>query len=207
MWITRASRLSIPLLLPFWCLWLASRAPALPQASDYAHGPAMKHLLHWDHFPLLVYLTPSPSATNDCRNAALAGFDQWVRASHDFVRYKLVATSAQAQITVTFLPVDAVPHQGRACGDTTMTFLTTTLKSAAILLATGDATPTELQATAAHEFGHALGLDGHSDDPDDLMYPVLERFRGDEVTPCRRITKRDLNTLKVCYPAFAVPYR
>ncbi len=138
--------------------------------------------------------------------AVQAGFDQWVHASRGFVQYQVVTKPIQAEIVVTFLPDGSVPNQGGSCGHTTMTFLTLTLKSANVLLATTGVTPTDLQAIAAHEFGHALGIDGHSDDPDDLMYAVLTHSPDGELSlPAHSVTVRDLNTLKVCYPAFVVP--
>lgn len=62
--------------------------------------------------------------------------------------------------------------------------------------------PLDLQATAAHEFGHALGIDGHSDDPADIMYPTLHHtlLVGGLPPPTHAITPRDLQTLKACYP-------
>ena len=166
----------------------------------------MRRLLHWDHFPLHVYIAPSDLATKERTEAVQAGFDQWVHATKDFVQYQIVTKPAQAEITLTFLPNESVPEQGGSCGHTTVTFLTLTLDSANIVLATTDVKPADLQATAAHEFGHALGLDGHSDDAGDLMYAVLTRSpSGDLPLLSHTITVRDLNTLKSCYPALAIP--
>lgn len=76
-------------------------------------------------------------------------------------------------------------------------------------LATGEATPGDIVSTAAHEFGHALGIQGHSDDPDDLMYPSETRFYsadGERLpAPDRPVTARDLNTLRACYPLLLKP--
>ncbi len=51
----------------------------------------------------------------------------------------------------------------------------------------------DVQCVAAHEFGHALGIDGHSDNSSDLMYAV--HVIGE---PCP-LTQHDLNTMKTGY--------
>lgn len=185
----------------------AAPAPPIPPPPSYRDSPEIRRLLHWEHFPLHVCFVPGDLTTPERTDAVRAGFDQWVHATKDFVHYQVVTKPAQAEVVVTFLPSESVPDQDGSCGHTTMTFLTLTLKSAAVSLATLGVTPTDLQATAAHEFGHALGIDGHSDDPDDLMYAVLTRSPddGDLPAPAHAVTARDLNTLQVCYPAFVVP--
>jgi hypothetical protein len=185
----------------------AASPPDVPVAPNYAHSLEMKHLLHWEHFPLHLYFDPGPLVTKERKEAAIAGFDQWVQATKGFVHYQIVSVPAQAEITVKFLPLDSVPNQGGSTGHTTMKFLTLTLKTALIQLATTDCTSLDLQGTAAHEFGYALGIDGHSDDPADLMFTVLTRDAGDEALPppFHTITQRDLQTLKVSYPLFIVP--
>jgi hypothetical protein len=55
----------------------------------------------------------------------------------------------------------------------------------------------DIECTAAHEFGHALGIDGHSDERGDLMFPVHVMGRG------FRISERDVNTLATSYPGLA----
>ena len=75
-------------------------------------------------------------------------------------------------------------------------------------LATGDTTPEDVQSVAAHEFGHALGIQGHSDNPNDLMFPSATRyFAAPDIRlpdPPHEVTRRDLNTLRACYPRLPV---
>ena len=50
---------------------------------------------------------------------------------------------------------------------------------------------TDLVQGIAHELGHALGIQGHSDDRNDLMYPYAH-------LPAQ-ITDRDMNTFRTGY--------
>lgn len=51
-----------------------------------------------------------------------------------------------------------------------------------------------LKTVALHEAGHAVGLTGHSNKPDDIMYGII--YPKDEV---RQLSVRDKNTLKELY--------
>ena len=71
----------------------------------------------------------------------------------------------------------------------------------------GQTTSANLTDVAAHEWGHALGINGHSDDPKDLMSSIsvrvitvgpLGRILGSE-SEVRTPTRRDLNTIKTIY--------
>ena len=53
-----------------------------------------------------------------------------------------------------------------------------------------------MQQVAAHEFGHALGIDGHSDVPTDLMFSVIDSDHP------QTISARDLNTLECLYSSW-----
>ncbi len=64
-----------------------------------------------------------------------------------------------------------------------------------ILMLEGDKTITELsqkemRTVCLHEFGHALGLWGHSPHPGDICYPTATT---------QRLTQRDINTLRKLY--------
>lgn len=168
-------------------------------------------LLHWARFPIRVFVAPSGVATDERRKSLLACFDQWVQATDGLVRYSLVSARSRADIIVTLEARAFVSVDPGAAGSTGLAFSGPVLKQADMELATESLPPGDLQSVAAHEFGHALGIDGHSDDPEDLMYPTATRYlsfdRVPVLIPPRAIMLRDLNTLKACYPALFAPAR
>jgi len=104
----------------------------------------------------------------------------------------LLTLSATADPTAD-IQVDTVPTGslwGDVVGLTTVTYQGSQILQATIHLdasLSGEA----LKQVLAHELGHALGVDGHSADPSDLMYPRSH-------LPFR-ITPRDRNTLLSIY--------
>lgn len=151
---------------------------------NYAHRAA--HLFNWAKFPVTVFFVQDSELTAGRKAIALAGFDQWVTATGGKLSYTEVSAGAGANIIVKFDPTTAN-------GLTTTYYNGLQATRADMFLGVKNQTDADLQCVAAHEFGHALGIDGHSDDPADLMYAT--HFDGQ---PCP-ITTRDLNTMKTGY--------
>ena len=185
-------------------LLLATRLSAAP-APDYAHATGMGPLLHWARMPVRVRFAPGGAATPERVQAARAGFNEWALMTLDVIRCQVVDDPQKADLVVRFDPAAFVPGHPGAVGHTELTHADSVLVAADMTLATGGAAAADLTQTAAHEFGHALGINGHSDDPADMMYPSTTRLILPDGTalpaPPRLVTTRDLNTLWLCYPA------
>lgn len=168
---------------------------------------APMRLRHWAQLPVRVYLpTQGPGQTEEAQTA-LAGFDEWVKASRGRISFVRVSDASTAEIIIQFVPGRFLTAETRSVGtvgETTVYSSNGVLKKALIRLAEGAAISGDLQTTAAHEFGHALGISGHSADPDDLMYPVeINHFNAqDQPLPGQvpTVTAHDLRLLQGCYP-------
>jgi hypothetical protein len=146
----------------------------------------LDHLLTWSRFPIRIYFIRDANYSAAREAIARAGFDQWVDATDGALDYAVVNTASAADIKVDFDP-------STANGLTVIRFRGFDITSADITLGVKNQLPADLQCISAHELGHALGIDGHSDMEGDLMYPI--HFIG---TLCP-ITTRDLNTIKTGY--------
>lgn len=149
-------------------------------------------LLHWPSFPLRVYFKRDGEFTAARRALVLQGFDKWVAATGNGATYKVVSREADSNVTVNFYTFTGGP--GDTLGVTYISYYDddNTIDSADISLGfTGNNRNDIL--TAAHEYGHAIGIYGHSPSNEDLMY-----FEGNDAK-CGCITPSDLNTVLTAY--------
>jgi len=56
--------------------------------------------------------------------------------------------------------------------------------------------PDNIQSLALHEIGHMLGIKGHSNNREDVMYPEAQFEIGG---PAEHLSQRDINTMRVLY--------
>lgn len=150
--------------------------------------PQLERLLYWEQFPVTVYFERNESYSDYYRALALQGFDQWVNATGSVVRYVEVNTPEAAQIIVYFKP-------NTRNGLTTYSYYPSSgrLVSAKVEIGTQGNNAIDIRSVSAHEFGHAIGIGGHSSNPDDMMYSTFVSN-----VPLQ-ITQNDLNTLKTAY--------
>jgi hypothetical protein len=180
--------------------------------SDYTHSRGIRGLHQWDHFPITVYFDRGGAYTEEREQQALAGFDEWVDATGGVLSYTVLDpdedSPKDADVTVRFMPGPYLPPDPQTVGRTeTAVRGRHTLMRARMAIAVGDASPSVLTEIAAHEFGHALGINGHSDDPDDLMFASSTRLLNPSAASApprgqkrlRKPTVRDVNTIKAAY--------
>ena len=161
-------------------------------------------LYHWQKFPLKVYFSNSGVVTQadgsqvDLAPIALNGFQEWKNATADGVEFELTTNSSLADVVVHFGLLDRSPTAYEFLGiEQSCVFQDGSMKHADILLNTwagmSDANISSFQETSAHEFGHALGMNGHSDDLSDVM------FTAHLIDSMKSLTTRDINSLKTAY--------
>jgi hypothetical protein len=150
--------------------------------------PQLSALLRWHSFPLRVYFMRDAHYTAKRQQLAMASFSQWVNLTNKRIQFTVVDSEQQAQLLVRFDP-------STRAGRTEYTYYPERreiVRAEMVIGVQGDAA-NDIQSVAVHEFGHALGIAGHSDEPRDVMYPRYKVGRLATVSP------RDLNTVKTAY--------
>ncbi|GBC91715.1 hypothetical protein HRbin15_00170 [bacterium HR15] len=145
-------------------------------------------LIRWREFPVRVYFMRDENYTPKRQQLAVEGFQQWVQATDKKVQFVLVEEEAEGQLLVRFDPASKA-------GRTDCTFYPERreiVRAEMVIGVQGDS-PIDIQNVAVHEFGHALGIVGHSTRQDDVMYP---RYT---VGVQAHISANDLNVIKTAY--------
>lgn len=143
--------------------------------------------------PLKIYASHAapPGYTEQHAAAARRAFRRWERVGAIPVRFSFVRDSALADVVVRWV----ASFPGERSGQANVVWdQDGWLRSAVLTLATHSddgrtITPDIAYTVALHEIGHLLGL-GHSDDPNDLMYPT---------TGIQDLTSRDRQTARLLY--------
>ncbi|HVK05590.1 MAG TPA: matrixin family metalloprotease [Armatimonadaceae bacterium] len=163
---------------------------------SYAEGV---ELARFERLPVTVAFTNRVTyGDTDLRSVLMAGFSEWAEATGGVLAYRVVDDPRDAQVVVTINVLDARPSGGGELASAIVTRTDRRIDEVAIRMDVWDGmTPAEVfdgvRSTAAHEFGHALGILDHSDSVLDVMYPV--HGADERVT----LSLRDVNTAKTAY--------
>lgn len=168
-------------------------------SNDGSNTTSKDVTIRLSRMPIRVYIgaAPDPKFAEIAWSAA----QQWEQSSKGLVQFVRVTQPTDADIFVIYTSLSNATFAGRTEEDP-YSFkpraFENKLSSAKINLnltpmlryRTEDQLPW-MRAVAIHEFAHALGMLGHSDDRDDIMYPV--------VSGQTEISPRDLLTLTKLY--------
>lgn len=147
--------------------------------------------------PLRVYLpsgnVPVAGYRPDMRTAAQTAFRRWERVAEIPIRFEFVRDSSRAEVIVRWISAFAIRRTGQAdiAWNRAGWIQHGTLTLATHTNAGWELSDDAIHTVALHEIGHLLGL-GHSDDPNDVMYPSTEVH---DITARDRQTARELYLL------------
>ncbi len=142
----------------------------------------------WRHMPVSVYVQNNPY-----RPVVIEAFQTWQRALGGMVRFTLANSSSSADINVVF--VSQLP--GSTVGLTSNRAEGGRITSSKVQLLAPRYIPSksdDIYSTALHEIGHALGINGHSSDKGDVLYPSTSVHSGRA-----KLSSRDIKTVKWLY--------
>jgi predicted Zn-dependent protease/Tfp pilus assembly protein PilF len=168
-----------------------------------------------DKFPLKVHMPTDEEASQvtgykpEFGAALKDAFNTWQTDSSEQVRFQFVDNSADAGIDCQWISDSSKLTNSSEAGEARVKASPLTgIEHADIRLLTVAVgknawkTPsaTDIKQICLHEIGHALGMSGHSPNPQDIMYPS-EELSAD----ARNLTDRDLKTLAHLYQPEVVP--
>ena len=141
-----------------------------------------------------VWVQPSPY-----RQLIYNAFREWMVAGGGCIRFVDANTEKNANIRVYFVP--DIPDSPSAQGVTNFRVAGKYLTSATIRIQYVNAYNSKIKISekkvygvAMHEIGHAIGLNGHTKDLNDVMYPTTQ-FTQIGVHP----SARDIATIRTLY--------
>ena len=158
----------------------------------------MENPLRWGNMPVTVWIEDSSNNFN-LRNA----FYTWQNELYPTIAFRMVNRQEEANIVVTFEDPSKYCKPGKtgnAIGCTSTRVYSndkTRLYDAKIRL--GRYFPSgkklsdnDIYGLLCHEIGHAIGIDGHSKNRSDIMYPTSDHYN-------TRPTLRDVRTVRRIY--------
>jgi predicted Zn-dependent protease len=159
-----------------------------PGNADYLQSVCKQGVFQWqaDKCPIKVYITPGESVPGyrpAFSQMVRTSFDTWASASGDKLSWTEVPTSSEADVRVVWTDSVTQRSNGTEAGETNaFTQLNKATGHGVIYGARMQLltrlpnklfSDNDMSKTILHETGHALGLQGHSPNPTDIMYYAI----------------------------------
>lgn len=160
-------------------------------------------LYRWNTKEPITYYIATNNAPKEYSDAIRKGFSNWSAATNSEIMFKEISNNDNANISI-YLLDGALRNSNdiKSVGSVHPIIKDDVLEKVEINVKTGNNSTNyydinKFKVLAQHEIGHALGIWGHSSNPNDLMYHTNDYI--DEINPNQGITQRDLNTLTLLY--------
>jgi predicted Zn-dependent protease len=131
----------------------------------------------WTSFPVTVAIINNSYLNAGFQAMAQQGMANWNTGTAGQVTFQVVSASQSPDITITFEPSSQIDGSDDGTVGLTTVYPSSTnasiLSHADILVATDLSTDAQTLNTMTHELGHSLGIGGHSNVDQDLMFPYL----------------------------------
>ena len=193
----------------------SGQQPSLTQAadqSDYVAEVTRAGVFRWPaaRMPLKVYVHPGvkidpasgkPSGFRDeFRDVLLRSFDDWSKASNGLVKFIFVDNPHDATMECFWVSNPSALKNPAEAGEAQVYTNQDGIASGTIRLLTQSMSPVlpltnnRMRVICLHEIGHALGLAGHTANPDDIMFYSVS-FKDQ----WKELSGRDARTIKRLY--------